>query len=680
MQNKLSLFCASFLGLFLELTLIRFLPANVLAIWYFQNLVLIAAFLGWGLGAILTKRKNDLFNLFPPALTIFIAVIVSLRFVDSILTSAGGEWNWNYIYSLNTIHDSPFKVNIIFVLTLVYILVAGLFTLVGYKIARLMEEEVALKAYGTTLLGGLAGVAVFSFTTFVGGFVGTPVAWFVIIAGITLWLLRQNHLARGFAIICLVITLILVQQSGSQTIWSPYYSINTKEDEQGQYAMTLFVNRFFHQGILDFNKDPYFQAKYLFPYYFKQPKNLLILGAGTGNDVTIAEVAGAEHIDAVEIDPTIAKLGMEKNPAKPYQDERVNLIIDDARSFLKKSDKKYDMIIMVTLDSHALLSAKSTVHLDNFVYTKESLEDVKHHLNPDGVAVMLFSAGVPELAIRLQNLVGESFSDVPHATYVGDSVLFNTVFVAGPGLRDSLIHDEIHIRGGMVFKLIPNSTTPDVIPTDDWPYLYLYKKSIPTHYIKAILVLLGLSVLSITLFVKEKRKLLNRQSLNFFSLGAAFLLLETKTVTTLSLLFGSTWIVNSFVFGAIFIMLYLSNVLVSKLEFKRVSIIYGLIILSLLINYLLPSSIFLGLNFWLRALCSSLVRVLPIFFAAIAFSISFKHVRQEDVGKMYGVNLAGAVTGGFLEYASMIFGLKALYIIAGVFYLTAWATSPKSFK
>ena len=39
-----------------------------------------------------------------------------------------------------------------------------------------------------------------------------------------------------------------------------------------------------------------------------------------------------------------------------------------------------------------------------------------------------------------------------------------------------------------------------------------------------------------------------------FLLGAAFLLLETRAVTQLSLLFGSTWIVNTSVFGGILAM------------------------------------------------------------------------------------------------------------------------------
>jgi hypothetical protein len=58
------------------------------------------------------------------------------------------------------------------------------------------------------------------------------------------------------------------------------------------------------------------------------PTNVLILGAGSGNDVAAALRAGAKNVDAVEIDPEILRLGKERHPEKPYSDLRVKVYLD----------------------------------------------------------------------------------------------------------------------------------------------------------------------------------------------------------------------------------------------------------------------------------------------------------------------------------------------------------------
>ena len=98
----------------------------------------------------------------------------------------------------------------------------------------------------------------------------------------------------------------------------------------------------------------------------------MILGAGSGNDVHLALEQGAKNVVAVAIDRAIWKLGKERIYHKPYDDPRVQVYIDDARAFLKKSKKKYDVIILATLDSQTLLSGMSSIRLDNYICTMEA--------------------------------------------------------------------------------------------------------------------------------------------------------------------------------------------------------------------------------------------------------------------------------------------------------------------
>ena len=89
--------------------------------------------------------------------------------------------------------------------------------------------------------------------------------------------------------------------------------------------------------------------------------DVLILGAGTGTDVAAALRHGARHVDAVEIDPVILRLGAEHHPDHPYSDPRVRAINDDARHYLATTTKKYDLIVFALIDSLTVQSSFSSV-------------------------------------------------------------------------------------------------------------------------------------------------------------------------------------------------------------------------------------------------------------------------------------------------------------------------------
>src|SRR5205814_2660303 len=104
------------------------------------------------------------------------------------------------------------------------------------------------------------------------------------------------------------------------------------------------VNNIFHQSIAPVDHKEYF---YQWPYmaFGNTFNNVLILGAGSGTDVAAALRHGVEHVDAVEIDPVIIRLGKAYHPNHPYDDPRVTVVNDDARHFLRTSTKKYDLVV-----------------------------------------------------------------------------------------------------------------------------------------------------------------------------------------------------------------------------------------------------------------------------------------------------------------------------------------------
>ena len=79
-----------------------------------------------------------------------------------------------------------------------------------------------------------------------------------------------------------------------------------------------------------------------------------------------------------------------------------------------------------------------------------------------------------------------------------------------------------------------------------------------------------------------------------FFLGAGFMLLETKGVVHMALLFGATWMVNSIVFFAILTMILLSNLYVLAVRPRRPWPYYALLLAALWLNSLIPMDDFLA--------------------------------------------------------------------------------------
>src|SRR6185295_17033983 len=115
---------------------------------------------------------------------------------------------------------------------------------------------------------------------------------------------------------------------------------------------------------------------------------VLVIGAGSGNDVSRALQWGATHVDAVEIDPVIYRLGRRHHPDHPYLDARVDVHLDDGRNYLRSTNKQYDLIVYALVDSLVLHSSYSNIRLESYLFTTEAFADIKKRLAPGGVFVM----------------------------------------------------------------------------------------------------------------------------------------------------------------------------------------------------------------------------------------------------------------------------------------------------
>ena len=657
------LFTISFVVLFQELTLIRWLPGQIRVLAYFPNLILLSAFLGLGLGC-LRSAKRSLLWLWPASLLVLAVagwVMSRVAFTQNSVT----EHLWLLYFDLGD--TAPVFGDVRLPIIVCFLLSAISFVPLGQMLAERLQEfrarSSALWGYSCDILGSLVGVVAFAITGFART---TPTVWFAVflIAGALFYLASWRRL---LAYAAGALALLAIARCSDRAYWySPYYGISTKSDPD-QPSVTIMTNGSLHQiafPVRNASPDPAStSAGYHLPYRQLKhpPARILVLGAGTGNDVAVALGEGAAHIDAVEIDPVILALGS-RHPDRPYDSPRVRLVNTDARTFLNESTEKYDLIVFGTLDSMTRLSALSNVRLDNFVYTREGIEAAKGHLAPGGGVVMYFMVMTPYIEQRLEGLLTSVF-DLPPFVVTQRYSLFNRIYLSGAAFD--------HLHAGERRALLPlrRRSLPGIeLPTDDWPYLYLQSRTVSGFYLVLIGVFALIAITSVALVSREMRRGLVRGGLDgeMFLFGLAFLLLETKSVTTMSLLWGATWLTSAVVFGAILAMVLAATLLTQWRPLPWALCMGGLIV-SLVAAYFVPVHALLRMNEFVRLLLSIAFVGTPIFFAAACFALLFRD--RPEANTAFGWNLLGAVAGGLTEFVSMITGIRALYLLVLVAYL-----------
>nr|WP_239063196.1 hypothetical protein [Streptomyces sp. SID13031] len=452
--------------------------------------------------------------------------------------------------------------------------------------------------------------------------------------------------------------------------WSPYYKVQTSGFEwQGVPLLTITVNGVPHQQAIPADARLQWEPQYGLPYERaaagKTPKNVLIIGAGSGSDVAIALKKGAEHVDAVEIDPRIRDIGKAKHPDHPYQDPRVTSYINDGRAYLSGTDKKYDLILLALPDSLTLVNGASSLRLESYLFTQQAFESAKEHLAPGGAFAMYNYYRETWLIDRLALTAEKAFGHKPCVDKVGDDLQQAVVTV---GLTEA---DQ---TCGNVAWTGPSAVTPPPA-TDNRPFLYLFTDRIPSLYLVTLgLVLLaGLIGVGIAGGGSSYRRM--RPYTDLFLLGAGFMLLETKSITGFALLFGTTWVVNAIVFAGVLVAVLAAVEVTRRFKTPPVKIMYAVLGAGLLLSWVFPDSWLLSMPVGLRALVAVVIAFTPIFAANVIFAKRFTDT--EDGTASFGANLLGAMLGGCLEYAALIIGFDGLLIIAALLYAGAFLLRPK---
>ena len=747
----------SFLVLYLELALIRWVPGYLHNFGYFTNFAMLAAFLGIGLGCLLPGRRTAVAYL-PCALMALVAVVrlahlklelsggsggvfwseqiieggahasasraklvvflgATLAFVGggprlAARIGASGNHGRGFVAALVTAAYLPFVFMLVadiagrassavdlggnareginwliplhddslvppttlFVLGL-FLLITLTFVGLGQTLGTLFGALPRLRAYGLNVFGGLTGIVVFAAHSH---YEHSPVVWFSVCAVVTLPFLAETPRALWGVHALVLGTFLWVVSLGTENdVWGPYYRQTLIKAPSGFMLAGngipgMALADFEHLGNTEMYEVPYSSPMRALRKHPDAPVDrALVIGCGGGNDVAMALLNDAHHVDAVDINAWGIEMGKQHHPLKPLHSDRVSTYVADGREFLARPGGKYDLIVYGLPDS-MFTNDRSNLRVESFIFTREAFESVRSRLTDDGVLVVYNYYRVPWLIEKIRGMLRDSFGQEPYVKQ----------FLDKDGKPASLYPAALAVGPGLALPAPAKAAMPSPA-TDDWPFLYLTGRVLPRPYVNA---LAGVGALSLGLVLGALAWMRRRERqggheanegedgallATLFFMGVAFVLLETRSVVTFGLFFGSTWWNNVVVFAAIHVSVLLAVLVNARFPSIPRRAMAAALVASLLFAWALPPSMLLVGGTATRAVLAGAVAFLPIFCANVLFASVFKSAKEGRVS--YAFNLLGGMLGGLLEYVSLLIGYRALVVVALALYVAALA-------
>lgn len=512
------------------------------------------------------------------------------------------------------------------------------------------------------------------------------------------------------------------------TRWDTFARIDVLENEATPDQRLLFLNGAAGSVMYRYPTNQAAQNRIqtdlgYFPIGATTPDDLLIIGPGGGKDILYAHLAGTRDITAVELSPGVVDV---LNKFDHFNGDlaslpNVNLVVDEGRSYLRRSQKTYDMIYLSEVTS---LSAELAGYMlaENYIYTTEAIHDYLQHLSPDGWLVLkLYDEFTLTRAFTtvVQALVETGSSQeeaVMHIVVVLDPtrvsqeqpfrepllMIARQPLEPGQGnemLTKILASDFIPVfvphalEQGPLGALMRGQTTieamiagferGDIRPTtDNAPFFYEFEFGLPRLLRDLSLGLAGATAIGLIYLAWQQQKLRLKaywlRVFYFMGLGIGFMLLEAGVIQRLSLFLGhptyslSVVLVGLLVGGGIGS--GLSQYLWGAGKKIRFGMLAALVVTGLAISYAFGISLLLarGLHWphWGRVLVSWTI-LLPLGVTlGMPFPSGIRTAPREFIPFAWGVNGLGTALGavGAMTLA-LSFGFQAVMLTGGCVYL-----------
>jgi hypothetical protein len=236
--------------------------------------------------------------------------------------------------------------------------------------------------------------------------------------------------------------------------WNSFSRIAMRLEQPGSSMKSIVIDADASTGIAKFDFEHLTEQERIdlrfhgpgFPYLLRPGAKTLVIGPGGGWDVSRALASGSKDITGVEINPIIAKTIMrEKFPDysnRLYYRPEVRMVVEDGRSFVRRSGERYQVIQATLVDTWASTAAGAFALSENNLYTTDAFRDYLLHLTDDGVmAFTRWGFMPPRESLRVVALARDALAQLGESDFAKHIIVVreNVEKLEGWGAQDTIL-------------------------------------------------------------------------------------------------------------------------------------------------------------------------------------------------------------------------------------------------
>lgn len=190
-----------------------------------------------------------------------------------------------------------------------------------------------------------------------------------------------------------------------QTGWNAYSRIDAVEGVAPRHVARLYIDSdawtsiYEWDGRIDSASDLRDSYRAL-PFRLTPNAETLVIGPGGGADVVAALSSGSRKVTAVELNPLVLQFvrNYGARAGNLYDRPDVETIQSEGRSFISRTNSKFDIIFLGFVDSWASVASGGLSLSENHLYTTEAFRAYYDHLTDNGILVILrWETDIPRL-------------------------------------------------------------------------------------------------------------------------------------------------------------------------------------------------------------------------------------------------------------------------------------------
>jgi hypothetical protein len=517
--------------------------------------------------------------------------------------------------------------------------------------------------------------------------------------------------------------------------WDAYARTDVVRWVYNDYMRELFINCGTQAAMAKFDGD-WTKLGYLtkqlnfFPFYFSGGDHLLNIGSGGGFEVLQALLAGTREVTAVDINPGVVHTALRFSDYNGdiYRYANVHPVIDDGRSFTKRTEDRYDHILLSLTSTVANVRKGGLRCREDYLHSIDAFSDYLERLTNEGQISLITHEKIfldKTLLTGIMALARRGMSEQDAARHIigiinnqpDPSLGYRYLFMmrktpyteeearAVLSLARELDFDPYfipHVAENQPFGAIAKgeSTVADLArlhpgnvepSSDDKPFFFNEERKIPVEFTRLMLAVGALTVLFTGWVLLRTRRAgvsLSPYVAYFASLGIGFIVIENSLIQQFLLFLGYPTLSLSVIVFSLLVSGSLGSLASNLFLKERLSrnvgrIALAIALISFVYRWIIPPVMqaFLAEDIFVRSLIS-MAMISPLgFLMGMPFPTGVRLLgsrNADEVPTMWGINGLTSVLGAVgAMILAMTAGFAVTLLVGSLFYLWIGIFFPK---